>query len=80
MRSLGREIRYVPEVELYHLERQSITRNAGYTRGVAAHYNRWLHAGRWSALMSDLMSRDWPADDAAAPPAAAKAKKRKGRR
>ncbi|WP_431854472.1 glycosyltransferase [Azospirillum sp.] len=82
VRSAGREIRYVPEVELYHLERQSITRNAGYTRGVAAHYNRWLHAGRWSALMSDLMSRDWAADDAAPTPSSTpvKHKKRKGRR
>lgn len=85
VRSTGHEIRYVPDVELYHLERQSITRNAGYTRGVAAHYNRWLHAGRWSALMSDLMSRDWTADDAApaAPPVPAPVKhnkKRKGRR
>jgi GT2 family glycosyltransferase len=62
IRATGREIRYVPAAELYHLERQSISRHAGYTRGVASEYNAWLHAGRWSLLMEDLMSRDWPAD------------------
>ncbi|WP_051512482.1 glycosyltransferase [Skermanella stibiiresistens] len=62
IRASGRSIRYVPAVELYHLERQSISRHAGYTRGVASEYNAWLHAGRWSGLMEDLMGRDWPAD------------------
>jgi GT2 family glycosyltransferase len=61
IRAAGHEIRYAPGVELYHLERQSITRHVGYTRGVASEYNGWLHAGRWSALMQDLMSRGWSA-------------------
>jgi GT2 family glycosyltransferase len=61
IRAAGREIRYVPAAELYHLERQSISRHAGYTRGVASEYNAWLHAGRWSGLMENLMNRDWTA-------------------
>lgn len=63
IRAAGREIRYVPAAELYHLERQSISRHAGYTRGVASEYNAWLHAGRWSGLMDDLMKRDWTASE-----------------
>jgi hypothetical protein len=62
IRAAGREIRYVPAAELYHLERQSISRHAGYTRGVASEYNAWLHADRWSGLMEDLMNRNWTAD------------------
>jgi GT2 family glycosyltransferase len=67
IRATGREIHYLPAAELYHLERQSISRHAGYTRGVASEYNAWLHAGRWSDLMEDLMNRDWPADAPARP-------------
>ncbi|WP_207478299.1 glycosyltransferase family 2 protein [Arenibaculum pallidiluteum] len=66
IRSAGHEIRYVPGVELYHLERQSISRHAGYTRGAASEYNGWLHAGRWSTLMEQLMSREWTPDAPAA--------------
>ncbi|HSK40038.1 MAG TPA: glycosyltransferase [Arenibaculum sp.] len=68
IRQAGHDIRYVPSVELYHLERQSISRHAGYTRGVASEYNCWLHDGRWSDLMAELMARDWsPAAPRAAP-------------
>ncbi len=69
IRAAGREIRYVPAAELYHLERQSISRHAGYTRGVASEYNAWLHAGRWSGLMEDLMNRDWTAERQLSSPA-----------
>jgi O-antigen biosynthesis protein len=62
IRDAGHDIRYAPQVELYHLERQSISRHAGYTRGVASEYNGWLHAGRWNDLMEKLMSSEWPAD------------------
>jgi len=67
IRAAGRDIRYLPAAELYHLERQSITRHAGYTRGVASEYNAWLHASRWSDVIEDLMNRDWPADTPARP-------------
>jgi len=59
IRGAGLDIRYIPSVELYHLERRSISKHKGYTRGVASEYNGWLHACRWSALMDDLMARDW---------------------
>jgi len=59
IRAEGCEIVYEPRVELYHLERRSISRHTGYTRGVASLYNGWLHAGRWSDAMADLMRRDW---------------------
>ncbi len=66
VRQAGMDIRYVPSVELYHLERRSISRHTGYTRGVASEYNAWLHARRWSGLMEELMAHDW--DEAAPPP------------
>ncbi|WP_448204558.1 glycosyltransferase family 2 protein [Azospirillum sp. sgz302134] len=66
VRGAGLDIRYVPSVELYHLERRSISRHTGYTRGVASEYNGWLHARRWASLMEELMARDW--DEVPPPP------------
>lgn len=46
----GREnarIAYVPEVELYHLERRSISHSPDYMRGIAWQYNCATHAERW---------------------------------
>jgi GT2 family glycosyltransferase len=64
IRAAGYDIRYLPQAELYHLERQSISRHAGYTRTVTSEYNAWLHANRWHDLMEKLMSRPWhPACD-----------------
>ncbi len=54
LRRAGHEVGYVPQAELYHLERQSISKHTGYTRSAAAAYNRRLHAERWSALMAEL--------------------------
>lgn len=54
VRQLGHDIRYVPTSELYHLERQSIQRHAGYMRGIACEYNRRLHAEKWDACMEQL--------------------------
>ncbi|PWC32940.1 glycosyltransferase [Azospirillum sp. TSO35-2] len=65
IRDQGLDIRYVPSVELYHLERRSIGRHQGYTRGVASEYNRWLHGRRWAGRMDALMARDWNAADEA---------------
>jgi GT2 family glycosyltransferase len=54
-RRAGFTITYVPTVELYHFERRSIRLHAGYTRTVAAAYNRRLHSLRWSNAMAELM-------------------------
>lgn len=54
VRAAGYDIRYQPAAELYHLERRSISRHAGYMRGIACAYNRRLHASRWAALMERL--------------------------
>ena len=45
-----RKIAYVPDVELYHLERKSMSLNAEYMRGIAWQYNCALHTERWGDL------------------------------
>jgi len=57
VRAQGKDIVYVPDAELYHLERRSMTQSADYMRGVAAQYNSWLHERRWGEAMSALMAR-----------------------
>ena len=67
IRERGHSIVYVPDVELYHLERRSIRVSAEYMRGIASRYNRWLHERRWADVMADLMRGPvGPADDARA--------------
>jgi GT2 family glycosyltransferase len=58
LRREGHDLRYVPGVELYHLERRSIRQHAGYMKGVACLYNSWLHAQRWRAEMARLSGED----------------------
>jgi GT2 family glycosyltransferase len=50
-----RKIAYGPDVELYHLERKSMSLNAEYMRGIAWQYNCALHAERWADLMAAIM-------------------------
>ncbi|MBZ6075157.1 glycosyltransferase [Microvirga puerhi] len=50
------KILYTPEVELYHLERKSMSLNLDYMKGVAWQYNCALHASRWEAMMTRIMS------------------------
>ncbi|SCZ12286.1 glycosyltransferase family 2 protein [Microvirga guangxiensis] len=50
-----RKIAYVPDIELYHLERQSMSLNSEYMRGIAWQYNCALHTERWSSLMTSIM-------------------------
>ncbi|WP_245444217.1 glycosyltransferase [Microvirga sp. KLBC 81] len=50
-----RRIAYSPDIELYHLERKSMSLNAEYMRGIAWQYNCALHAERWGDLMSATM-------------------------
>lgn len=55
LRAAGATIAYVPEAELYHFERRSISLHAGYTRTLASQYNQHLHHARWAAEMASLM-------------------------
>lgn len=55
IRQRGFSIAYVPEVELYHLERRSIRTNADYMRGIASAHNRWLHQQQWQETIAALM-------------------------
>ncbi len=57
LRAKGGEIFYCPEAVLFHFERKSINRHAGYQRSVAGLYNRWLAGQRWSDTMDALMAR-----------------------
>ncbi|WP_374650947.1 glycosyltransferase family 2 protein [Dongia sp.] len=66
LRREGHEIYYCPEAVLFHFERKSINRHAGYQRSVAGLYNRWLAGQRWNDAMLELMNRfDRPAIEAA---------------
>ncbi len=66
LRAAGKSVLYVPQAELYHFERKSIQRHAGYMRGVASEYNGWLHAQRWDAAIAALMAEYAPAPHARA--------------
>jgi GT2 family glycosyltransferase len=57
LREAGGEIVYCPQATLYHFERKSIGRHAGYQRSVAGLYNRWLAAIKWDGAMTDLMTK-----------------------
>lgn len=68
IRKAGFGVKYVPSVALYHLERQSISKSADYTRGVASQHNSWLQTRRWDSEIAALMDGD--AAPAGQPPAA----------
>lgn len=55
VRRAGFGILYVPDVALYHLERQSISHSIDYTRGAASQHNAWLQTRRWDAQIDALM-------------------------
>ncbi|WP_412777482.1 glycosyltransferase [Thalassospira lucentensis] len=54
------DIKYIPDVSLYHFERKSISTHADYMRGVAAEYNAWLHASRWRDMLEDIHANGVP--------------------
>jgi GT2 family glycosyltransferase len=56
--ALDRHIVYVPGVEMFHLERKSMSASSDYMRGMAWQYNCWLHGARWHDAIVDLMARD----------------------
>ncbi|WP_262270808.1 glycosyltransferase [Microvirga yunnanensis] len=55
-----RKIAYVPDIELYHLERKSMSLNAEYMRGIAWQYNCALHTERWREVMITAMQTGRP--------------------
>ena len=57
IREAGLTCRYAADVELYHMERQSITQHTGYERTPASFYNRRLHHGRWNAAIAAVQAR-----------------------
>jgi GT2 family glycosyltransferase len=60
IRAQGFDIRYVPDAELYHFERKSISTHSDYMRGVATQYNAWLHAQRWDDQMTEFSMQGVP--------------------
>jgi len=67
LRQAGGDIVYCPDAVLFHFERKSINRHAGYQRSVAGLYNRWLAGQRWNDEMLDLAARfDGPSNGAEA--------------
>ncbi|MBP2300905.1 glycosyltransferase [Azospirillum picis] len=54
IRAAGGDCRYAADVELYHMERQSIREHAAYHRTAACHYNRRLHHGRWASAIAGI--------------------------
>ena len=55
-----RKIAYLPDIELYHLERRSMSLNAEYMRGIAWQYNCALHTERWRDLMTATVQAGRP--------------------
>lgn len=56
----GYENRYLPSVELYHLEGQSYVAD---TRRVPSEYNMWLHSEIWGDRIEELMGEFDPFDE-----------------
>ena len=54
LRELNREIWYLPDVELYHLEGQSYPTAE---RAAVSEYNRWLHTQVWGSVLEDLSAK-----------------------
>lgn len=51
----GLENWYVPQAELYHLERQSVPLNTAYSEGLAWHLNARIHSKKWDSAIRKLM-------------------------
>ncbi|GGF66414.1 glycosyl transferase family 2 [Azorhizobium oxalatiphilum] len=56
VRAKDLDVRYVPQAELYHLERRSMKVSPDHGRGTASAYNAWLHGQRWGDTMGALMA------------------------
>ena len=59
VRATGLDVYYTPEVELYHLERQSfgvVAEGAAERRQALTYYNMWLHAKKWGDVITQLIA------------------------
>lgn len=57
LRCAGHEVAYVPQAELWHFERRSISTHAAFAGGCASMLNRDLHHRRWAPVMAALTRR-----------------------
>ena len=53
LREMGREVWYLPDVELYHLEGQSYPTKE---RALTSEYNKWLHTHVWHRELAEIHS------------------------
>jgi len=63
VRQHGLKIYYTPDVELYHLERQSmrlIGHGSAWWRQSLTLYNMWKHTRRWGALIPQVLDEFVP--------------------
>ena len=51
----GSELWYEPAAELYHYERESITRNASYSETAACRFNQHIHTQRWRNQLQKIV-------------------------
>ena len=56
LHAAGAQTVYVPEAELFHFERRSISLHKGYAGTLACRYNRRLHHQRWDDTIAALMA------------------------
>ena len=54
-REMGRDVWYLPDVELYHLEGQSYPTEE---RALTSDYNKWLHSYTWRAELAAIEAAD----------------------
>lgn len=54
----GRELWYEPAAELYHYERESITRNDSYADTAACRYNQHIHGQRWKSQLQKIVDNN----------------------
>ena len=56
LHATGARTHYLPEAELFHFERRSISLHKGYSGTLACQYNRRLHHQRWDGTIAELMA------------------------
>jgi GT2 family glycosyltransferase len=54
VRDIGLDIHWLPQIQLYHVERQSQTLVGGHWKERLSIYNAWVHQQRWGATIQAL--------------------------